>query len=121
MSLESRLLAFVAAVGADIKALKSNFASRVLKGSATCTITSVAAISSTSFTGTVTGAAVGDSVMVNPPAQLGSTAAFAGRLSFHAWVSDANTVKITLCNASSTTAQTNPAIRAAWPITVIKS
>lgn len=99
----------------------SSFASKVLTGSATCAITSVAAASSTSFTGTVTGAAVGDCVIATPPGALGATDAASGRLSYHAWVSAADTVTITLSNASTASANTNAAIRAAWPITVIKS
>lgn len=97
------------------------FASKVLTGSATCAITSVATVASTSFTGTVTGAVVGDRVIATPPAQLGSTAAETGKLSYHAWVSAANTVTIMLTNASAASATTNAAIQAAWPITVIKS
>jgi hypothetical protein len=92
-----------------------------LHGSATCAITSVATVSSSSFTGTVTGAAVGDRVIATPPAQLGSTAAETGKLSYHAWVSAANTVTVMLTNASAAAATTNAAIQAAWPITVIKS
>ena len=95
------------------------FASKVLTGSAICAITSVASINSTSFTGTVTGAAIGDRVIATPPAQLG-TAADTGRLSYHAWVSTTNTVTVMLCNASAANATTNAAIQAAWPITVIK-
>jgi aldehyde:ferredoxin oxidoreductase len=97
------------------------FATKVLTGSATCAITSVAAVASTSFTGTVTGAAVGDRVIATPPAQLGSTAAETGKLSYHAWVSAANTVTIALTNASAASATTNASIQVAWPITVIKS
>jgi hypothetical protein len=97
------------------------FASRVLTGSAICAITSVATTNSASFTGTVTGAAIDDRVIATPPNQLGSTAADAGRLSYHAWVSAANTVTIMLTNASAQAATTNTAIRTNWPITVIKS
>lgn len=97
------------------------FASKVLTGSATCAITSVATVSSSSFTGTVTGAAVGDRVIATPPAQLGSTAAETGKLSYHAWVSAANTVTVMLTNASAAAATTDAAIQTAWPITVIKS
>lgn len=97
------------------------FAARVLTGTATCAITSVGSTSSASFTGTVAGAAVGDRVIATPPTELGATSAETGRLSYHAWVSAANTVTIMLTNASNSTANTNPAIRAAWPITVIKS
>lgn len=96
------------------------FASRVLAGSATCAITSVATVSSASFTGTVTGAATGDRVIATPPGQLGDTATSTAQLSYHAWVSAANTVTVMLTNASASAANTNPAIRAAWPLTVIK-
>lgn len=99
----------------------SSFASKVLTGSATCAITSVAAVASTAFTGTVTGAAVGDRVIATPPAALGNTDADSGRLSYHAWVSEADTVTVRLTNASAAAATTNTAIRKAWPITVIKS
>ena len=99
----------------------ARFASKILTGSATCSITSVAATASTSFTDTVTGAAVGDRVIATPPGALGATDAESGRLSYHAWVSAANTVTIMLTNASAAAANTNAAIRAAWPITVIKS
>lgn len=99
----------------------SSFASKVLTGSATCAITSVAAVASTAFTGTVTGAAVGDRVIATPPAALGNTDADSGRLSYHAWVSAADTVTVRLTNASAAAATTNTAILKAWPITVIKS
>jgi hypothetical protein len=98
----------------------SSFASKVLYGTATCAITSVATVTSTSFTGTVTGAAVGDRVYVNPPASLGTDAASTGRLSYHAYISAANTVTIQLCNASAATATTNTSIRTAWPVMVFK-
>lgn len=96
-------------------------ASKILTGSATCAITSVSSLMSASFAGTVTGATVGDRVIATPPAQLGSSAEFTGQLSYHAWVSAADTVTIMLTNASAGSATTNAAIRAAWPITVIKS
>ena len=99
----------------------SSFASKVLSDTATCAITSVGATASASFTGTVTGASVGDRVLATPPAELGATSAETGRLSYHAWVSAANTVTVMLTNASAAAATTNTAIRAAWPITVIKS
>lgn len=99
----------------------SSFASKVLTGPATCAITSVADVSSASFTGTITGAAVGDRVIATPPAQLGADAGSTGRLSYHAFVSAANTVTVVLTNASAAAANTNAAIRAAWPITVIKA
>lgn len=99
----------------------SSFAAKIITGSATCAITSVAATASVGFPGTATGAAVGDRVIATPPAQLGATAADTGRLGYHAFVSAANTVTIMLTNASAAAANTNAAIRTAWPITVIKS
>lgn len=92
-----------------------------LHGSATCTVTAAAAVSSARFTGTVTGAAPGDRVIATPPAQLGTDAASTGRLSYHAWVSAADTVSVMLCNASASAAALNAAVQTAWPITVIKS
>ena len=97
------------------------FAAKVITGSATCAITSVTNVSSASFIGTVTGAAVGDRVIATPPAQLGSNATETGKLSCHAWVSAANTVTVMLTNASVAAATTNTAVQTAWPITVIKS
>jgi hypothetical protein len=99
-----------------------SFAAKILTGSATCTITSVGPTGSASFTGTVTGAALGDRVVATPPDQLGATSPDTGKLSYHAWVSSANTVTVMLTNANnSTSATTNTAIQTAWPISVIKS
>jgi hypothetical protein len=97
------------------------YASRVLHGTAVCAISSVVSVSSAGFTGTVTGAAVGDRVIANPPAQLGATAADTGRLAYHAWVSAADTVTVMLTNASASTATVNPAVQTAWPVTVLKA
>lgn len=94
---------------------------KLLTGSATCGIASLTATTSASFTGTVTGAAVGDRVIATPPAQLGSTGADTSRLNYHAWVSAADTVTVMLCNPSAATANTNAAIQTAWPVTVIKT
>lgn len=102
-------------------AYDEDVASKFLTGSATCAITGVASYSSVSFSGTVTGAAIGDSVIATPPAQLGATSADTWRLSYYAWVSAANTVTVALTNASPSGASTNVMLRAAWPITVIKS
>ena len=98
----------------------ASFGGKVITGDAACSITSVGATSSTSFTGTVTGAAVGDRVIATPPAALGATAAETGRLGYHAFVSAANTVTVMLTNASAAAATTNTAVQTAWPITVIK-
>lgn len=96
-------------------------AAKILTGSATCAIAAVATTSSASFTGTVTGAAPGDRVITTSPAQLGADAANTGLLSYHAWVSAADTVTIMLTNASAAIATLNAAVQTAWPITVIKS
>ena len=94
---------------------------RFLRGTATCAIATVAAVNSASFVGTVAGAAIGDAVTVNPPAQLGSTAAFTGRLGCYAFVDAPNSVTVMLTNASAAVATTNAAVRTAWQIAVIKA
>lgn len=96
------------------------FASKVLSGTATCAIASVATVATASFAGTISGAAVGDRVIATPPGELGGTAADTARLSYYARVTATDTVTITLANASASVATTHAAIRAAWPITVIK-
>jgi hypothetical protein len=123
---EDEPLRFAASFAASFEAsfaasFEASFAAKVITGTATCDITSVAPISSASFTGTVTGAAPGDRVIATPPGQLGDTTVSTGQLGYHAWVSAANTVTVILTNASASAANTNPAIRTAWPVTVIKS
>ena len=98
----------------------SSFASKVLSGTATCAIASVATVATARFAGTISGAAVGDRVIATPPGELGATATDTARLSYHARVTATDTVTITLANASAAAANTNAAIRAAWPIAVIK-
>lgn len=66
--------------------------SRFLVGTAVSSITSVPATSQQSFTGTVTGAVVGDSVIANPPNELTS------QVSLFARVTAPNTVTIYLNN-----------------------
>lgn len=97
------------------------FAAKILSGTATCAVTTVAATSSVAFTGTVAGAAPGARVLAQPPGALGATDAGSARLSFHAYVSATDTVTVRLTNASAAAATTNTAIQTAWPITVIKS
>lgn len=100
----------------------ASFSGKVLTGTATCAIASIVPTASASFTGTVAGASVGDRVIATPPGQLGGSSGETACLSYHAWVSAANTVTVMLTNSSaSNTTNTNAAIRAAWPITVIKS
>lgn len=90
----------------------SSFAGKVLTGTAASAITSVAAVSQVSFTGAVTGAAVGDSVIATPPDALGA------RIAVYARVTAANTVTVYLNNPSAS-AQTLEA--GTWQITIIKS
>jgi hypothetical protein len=99
----------------------SNFNIIVLFGTALCAITTVSSANNSQFTGTVSGASIGDTVIVTPPDELGSTDANTGRLAFHAYVSSANTVTIVLTNASANNAGTNTAIQTDWPIRVIKN
>ncbi len=68
---------------------------RILFGTAASSVTSLAAVTQTSFTGTVTGAAAGDHVVATPPDALGA------RISAHARVTANNTVTVYLNNASS--------------------
>jgi hypothetical protein len=96
----------------------SSFASKVLTGTATNSINSVASVSSASFIGTVTGSTVGDRVIANPPAQLGASSTDTGRLSHHAFVSSADTVTIIFSNPSAASATI---ISGTWNLTVIKS
>ncbi|MCS6809750.1 MAG: hypothetical protein NZ694_00565 [Tepidimonas sp.] len=96
------------------------FTNCVLFGTATCGIASVAATSQAAFTGTVTGAAVGDRVIVSPPAMIGTDAASNARLAYHAWVSAANTVTVAIVNPSASSASISTAAQGAWQIAVIK-
>jgi hypothetical protein len=110
-------------IGTVINGIKKRFITEdtLLFGTATCGLASVAATTSASFSGTVTGASIGDRVLVTPPAALGSAGLHTNKLSFHAYVSAANTVTIQLCNANaSTTAILNPSVQTAWKIMIIK-
>ena len=99
------------------------FGARVLHGIAVNAITTLASISTASFTGTVTGAAVGDRVLITPRAEIGSTAADTALLAFYGTVSAADTVRITFVNPSAAAAAINPAVIGAgnpWSIAVLK-
>jgi len=73
---------------------------KFLRGSFLMSLTSLDSTTSVSFTATVTGAAVGDSVVVNPGDAFGSTAENRSKLSYVAYVSAANTVTVSIRNAS---------------------
>jgi hypothetical protein len=85
----------------------------ILSGSLNTTLTSVGALSTAAFTVTVTGAAIGDQVVVSPSLALNA------RLSFYGRVSATDTVEININNASaSSAALSNPTT---WYVAVIKS
>jgi len=90
---------------------------KLLRGSFSMSLTSLVTITSSSFTATVTGAAVGDSVIVNPGNAFGATAADQGRLSYVAYASAANTVTVTIRNASANVAYMTAST---WRVLVIK-
>lgn len=102
-----------AAASAEFAAsFASSFAAKVLTGTAASAITSVAAVSQVSFTGTVAGAAVGDRVIATPPDALGA------RIAVYASVTAANTVTVYLNNPS---AASQSLVAGTWQVTVIKS
>lgn len=83
---------------ASIASLLGRWPGRVLHGSAASSITSIAAGAQASFTGTITGAAVGDKVLATPHNAL------AAQVSLYALVSAADTVTVYLNNPSATAA-----------------
>lgn len=105
------------AAAGTAQATADTLAARILRGTFSMSLTSLAATTSSSFTCTVTGAAVGDSVIVNPGNGFGTASTDQARLSYVAYVSAANTVTVTVRNASAATA----AITAStWTAIVIK-
>jgi len=90
---------------------------KLLRHSFSMSLTSLATITSSSFTAIVTGAEVGDSVIVNPGDAFGTTASNQGRLSYVAYVSAANTVTVTIRNASGNIAYMTAST---WCVLVIK-
>lgn len=107
------------AAGADAGTAAGDavLAAKFLHGTFSMSSTSLATITSTSFTATVAGAVAGDSVIVNPGNSFGTTAADQGKLSYVAYVSAANTVTVTIRNASASTANMTAST---WAVTVIK-
>lgn len=83
---------------AAIDLQKANWPGKLLFGTAASSITSVGSLATTTFAGTIAGAAVGDRVIATPPAQLDA------RISFYALVTATNTVTVYLNNASASTA-----------------
>ena len=80
-------------------------------------LTSLASITSSNFTVTVPGATIDDIVIVNPGNIFGTTAADQGKLSYVAYISDLNTVTVSIRNASASTANITAST---WNVLVIK-
>lgn len=105
----------------DIELLQAevfeSVAARILRGTFLMSLTTLAATTSSSFTCSVAGAAVGDSAIVNPGNAFGTSTADQARLSFAAYVSAANTVTISIRNASAASASMTAST---WTAIVIK-
>lgn len=88
----------------------------------TCTITAVNSTSLASFSTTIVGANVGDSVVVNPPSSSLELAGSPDGLTYFATITAQDTLTVTLVNATAsqlgvnTTTQTTP-----WTVTVIRN
>ena len=96
----------------------SAFEAKFLRGTFNMSLTTLASVSSSQFTATVSGAAVGDSVHVNPGNAFGTSVADKGRLSYVAYVSAANTVIVSIRNSDDVGAATMTA--STWDVLVIK-
>ena len=88
-----------------------------LKGSFVMSMTSLGSLSSVAFTASVAGAQPGDSVVVTPGNAFGNSASDKAALNFSAHVSGANTITVSIRNASSATAAMTTST---WTVTVIK-
>lgn len=95
----------------DISNLQARWPGSVLFGTAASSITSVAATTQVSFTGTVTGAAVGDRVVANPPNAMGA------RIAAYARVTAANTITVYINNPS---AASQTIATGTWQLAVFK-
>ena len=95
----------------DISNLQARWPGRVLFGTAASSITSVAAGTQVSFTGTVTGAAVGGRVVANPPNALGAL------IAAYARVTAADTITVYLNNPS---AASQTIATGTWQLAVFK-
>ena len=101
----------------DIAAIVTANAAKQLFGSFSMTLTSLAAITSSAFTATVLGAVPGNTVMVTPGNSFGTSTTDQSRLSYTAYVSAANTVTISVRNASAAAASM---AASTWSILIIK-
>lgn len=98
-------------------AVADGVSARILRGTFTMSLTSLASLSSASFTCTVPGAAAGDAVIVTPGDSFGTSSADQARLACVAWVSAPGSVTVSVRNASASTAALSAST---WAVTVIK-
>ena len=94
-----------------------DIAAKQLFGSFAMTLTSLNGATSSDFTATVLGAVAGDTVMVTPGNSFGTSGSDRSRLSYTAYVSAANTVTISIRNASAAIASMTAST---WSILIIK-
>ncbi len=87
---------------------------KILKGTVAVNLASLATVTAADLDVTITGAAVGDSVIIQPPA----ADMTAGLLVCQAWVAAADTVTIRVYNASGSTIDE---ASATWIYTLIRS
>lgn len=97
--------------------LSAATAAKFLRSSFTMSLTSLTATTSVSFDTTVSGANIGDSVIVNSGDSFGTSTTDMSRLSMSAYVSAANTVTTSIRNASASGASMTAST---WSILVIK-
>ena len=100
-----------------LQAAVDDNAAKNLFGSFSMTLTSLSAITASSFTATVLGAVTGDRVIVTPGDAFGTSTTDQSKLSYTAYVSTPNIVTISIRNASATAATMTAST---WSILVIK-
>ena len=88
---------------------------RILSGTIAVTAATITAYAQVTYTTTITGAVVGDAVLVTPPADIAGTNVNG---SFYAYVSAANTVTLALRNGHASTSWSLPA--GTWTVRVLK-
>lgn len=106
----------ITAAQANLTTLNA-FQAKFLGATFSMTLTSLGAVTSSDFTVTVTSAAMGDSVIVNSGNSFGTSSADKAALRFNAYVSAANTVTVSIRNASASTASMTAST---WAVRVIK-
>lgn len=90
---------------------------KILKGNFTMSLTTLAALSSSPFTCTITGVTLGDRLVVTPGNLFGTSATDQACLGFVAYVSAPNTVTVSIRNASASAAAMTAST---WNVTAFK-